>query len=414
MSWKQACMAAAVVAGASITAAHVAPPAAAQQLVEGIAAIVNQDVITTYDVRQRAQLLIASSGIEPSAESLQRAQQQALRDLIDERLQLQAAAEFEIEVTEDQINAALAGIAEESGVAPSALEAQLRAAGIRPATLRDQLRADIAWRRLINGLYGSRVRVSDIEISATQARIAANAERAQYLVSEIFLPAETPQEQADAVSGAQRLLAEMQRGAPFPLVARQFSGSATAAGGGDMGWMAAGELPPELQQVVDQLQPGQVSLPITTRRGIYIIALRDRRAGQPGAAVDRVSLLQVTAPASSRAALERMRGQVTQCPGLASQADSVPGAAIIDLGFQSVAALPEDVRSQIDGVQAGRASPLAAAGSGVSTVVVCSRSAAAGVPSREEIERRLFDEELSMRAQRYLRDLRREASITAP
>ena len=208
-----------------------AAPAVAQNA-EGVAAVVNDHVISTFDVRQRASLLIISAGIERTPEMEQRARQQALRDLVDERLQMEEAAHFDITVTPDSINRRLLDIARQNQTDLDGLAASLARDGISINTLRGQIEADIAWQRLISGLYGSRVRVSDVEIRETQQRIAANATRPQYQISEIFLPAENEQEFTEMEQGAMRLLEQMQRGAPFPLVARQFSQSASAAAGG--------------------------------------------------------------------------------------------------------------------------------------------------------------------------------------
>ncbi len=413
MSWNKAWIALAAISGFAAPLTATISPAQAQ-VSEGIAAIVNENVITTWDVRQRAALLLASADLEPTRENQQRAQAQALRDLIDETLQLQEAARFEIDISDEQIDEEIERIAQQGGATRVQLEQQLIGAGIRPQTLRDQIRAEVAWRRVVNGLYGGRIRISDTEVDATQTRIAASAQQVQYMVSEIFLPAETAEEVAEARANGQILLEEMQRGAPFPLVARQFSAAASAVAGGDMGWISQGELPPELQTVLDRLQPGQVSTPIVTQRGVYILALRERREGLAAGAAT-VSMLRVTAPAASRGALESARLRVTACAGLASVADPVPGADIQDLGFTSENLLAPDVRARIASLQDGQASDVYGEGDNVAMVVLCLRDAtAAGVPSREDIENRLWDEELTMLANRHLRDLRREASITSP
>ena len=88
-------------------------------------------------------------------------------------------------------------------------------------------------------MYGSRVRISEHDVTETQQRIATNARRPQYEISEIFLPAETPEEFNQMEQGAMRLLEQMQQRAPFPMVARQFSQSPSAAAGGDLGWISA-------------------------------------------------------------------------------------------------------------------------------------------------------------------------------
>lgn len=405
MNWKHGLAAAAL-------AAALSTPAAAQ-MAEGVAAIVNDQVISTYDVRQRANLLLASSSIQPTSENLQRAGSQALRDLIDERLQLQEAANFEISATDEQINATLNDIARGNNSTGPDLIRQLGSAGINVSTLRDQIRADISWRRLINGRYGSRVRISDVEVRETLERIADGATRAQFLISEIFLPAQNEQEFAEMEAGAARLLQEMQRGAPFPLVARQFSAAPTAASGGDLGWVGAGELRPEVQATVNSLQPGQVSNPVRTPEGVYLVALRERREGRPAQAPTvRVGLLQVTAPSAQRSELERVRARISSCERIGDSLGGVSGAEVTNLGETAETELSDAVRTQITGLRAGQTSAVTVAGESAAMFVVCAREeTATGLPSRQEIENRLFEQELALLAQRYLRDLRREATI---
>lgn len=385
---------------------------ASAQYAEGVAAVVNDHVISTFDVRQRATLLLVSAGIESTPEMQQRARAQALRDLVDERLQLQEAATFEIAVTPEQIDRRIADIARQNQTTAEGLAESLAQAGVSITTLRGQIEADIAWQRLMSGLYGSRVRISETEIRETQARIAANATRPQYQLSEIFLPAESPQEFTEMEQGAMRLLEQMQRGAPFPLVARQFSQAPSAAAGGDLGWIAAPELAPELQAIAERLQPGQVSLPVRASTGVYIIAMRDRREGAPPGATSIVSLRQISAPAARESALERAQRRINGCGDLDDIVAGIQGATSVDLGQTTESDLAPAIRERIANVQVGRASPVAVSGEFASTIVVCSReTGGGGVPPREEIEGRLREQELTMLSERYLRNLRREATI---
>ncbi len=405
MNLKTATAAAALAAAlAGITA-----PASAQYA-EGVAAIVNDHVISTFDVRQRANLLLVSAGIQSTPEMQERAAAQAMRDLIDERLQLQETAEYEISITPEEVNRRLADIARQNNTDIAGLSQQLSSSGVSISTLRSQIEADIAWSRLIGGLYGSRLRISENEIRETQQRIAANATRPQYQISEIFLPAETPEQFEEMEQGAMRLLQEMQRGAPFPLVARQFSQSPSAAAGGDIGWIASTDLAPELQPIAERLQQGQVSMPVRTPTGVYIIAMRDRRAGADAGATSLVSLRQITAPASSQSALERLQRRVHGCDDL--NVSNVAGANMVDLGQATESDLSPPIRARVSGVEAGAATPVLVDGEQASFLVVCSRqTGGGGIPSRDEIEGRLREAELAMLAERYLRNLRREATI---
>lgn len=406
MNWKQVFAAAAV---ASVLTGAASPASA--QLAEGVAAVVNDHVISTFDVRQRANLLITSAGVQSTPEMQQRARTQALRDLIDERLQILETATYEIAITPQEIDSRLSDIARSNNTDLAGFTQQLTQSGVSISTLRSQIEADIAWNRLISGLYGTRVRVSDVEVRETQERIAANATRPQYQISEIFLPAETEAEFNEMEQGALRLLQEMQRGAPFPAVARQFSRSPSAVAGGDVGWIASVDLAPELQPVADRLEAGQVSLPVRTPTGVYIIAMRDRRAGADPGASSTISLRQVSAPAARQSAVERLQRR-GGCSDLDSQVASIEGGVVVDLGEARETDLSPAIRARVTGVAAGAATPVVVEGETANTIFVCGRQTGGGaVPARSEIESRLREQELALLSERYLRNLRREATI---
>lgn len=152
----------AVAALAAATLGLIAPVQA--QNAEGVAAVVNDRPISTFDVRQRATMLLMFANLQSTPELLQRARAQALRDLVDERLQLDEAAKFEITVTSDAIDRRMNEMASRGETSLPQLVSQLASRGVSIATLRNQLEAEIAWSRLIAGMYGSRVRVSETEI----------------------------------------------------------------------------------------------------------------------------------------------------------------------------------------------------------------------------------------------------------
>ena len=380
----------------------------------GVAAIVNDEVVSTYDVNQRAALLVAGSGIEPSRETMDRARAQSLRDLVDERLQMQEAREKKVKVDPADVDRSLGDIARQNGANADTLAAQLGASGISIQTLRTQIESDIAWRRLVGGRFGSRIRISKIQIDDALARITANAAKPQALVSEILIAAETEADFVQADATAARLLQEIRNGAPFQSVARQFSSASSAASGGDLGWLAQGELRTELQGIVDQLQPGQVSRSVHGSGGVYILAVRDKRAGVERASVTKIVLRQVTAPKQTRAQFERVLRRIPGCVGLEPAIAPINGATVTDLGEATESELSAEVRGHIEGVHDGAASQIydTPDGTALTALVVCARqSAGGGVPTRDEVENRLYEQELTMLSQRYLRNLRRDSTI---
>jgi peptidyl-prolyl cis-trans isomerase SurA len=125
-----------------------------------------------------------------------------------------------------------------------------------------------------------------------------------------------------------------------------------------------------------------------------------------------VSLRQITAPVARRAALERAQRRIQGCDDLARATAGVEGANVIDLGQTSEADLSPTIRDRITNVQSGSASSVDVAGDLASTIVVCSRATGGGgVPTRDEIENRLRNQEINMLAERYIRNLRRDATI---
>ncbi|MGE3302484.1 MAG: peptidylprolyl isomerase [Hyphomonadaceae bacterium] len=389
------------------------PPAAPQQQGEGIAAVVNDQVISTFDVSQRSALILISAGIPPTTEALRQVRPQALRALVDDRLQLQEAKDHDIKVEAREIDAALADIARSNNTSVDQLQRQLGASGIAVTTLRGQLESALAWRRLVNARYASRVRISNRQVQDTLSRIAANASKPQYNISLILLPADTPAEIADATAAAQRLMEEISKGANFQLVARQFSGAPSAAAGGDLGWLAQGELKPDaLQAAVDRGRPGQLIGPVAAPGGVYIVALRDKRDGVDAKTATRVTLKQIAAASNQRALVDRVRRKVRGCDGVDAAVSGEAGVTATDLGEVNESQLDDEMRQHVSETGVGQASTVFEADGKARSLVVCARDTAGGaIPSRDEIEQRLFEDELALQSQRYLRNLRRESTI---
>lgn len=416
--------AAAMALSASPAAAQTKLPAlpkAPAGVTEGIAAVVNDDVVSTVDVRNRAVFILASAGAPITTEAIERARPQAMRTLVDEHLQIQEAKENKITIEEKEVDAALSSIAERNGGSIADLANELGQAGIPISTLRAQIRADIAWRRLVNGRLGSQVRVTDGQVEDTMDRIVASSAKPQMLVSEIILPAETEQERAEARAGAVQLLAQLretpqeQHEQVFALAARQYSASSTSSTGGDLGWVSAGEIRKELESALENMQPGQMSEPIETENGVHLLELRERRPGVDRRRTTRFNLKQVTAPVSAAPALERVRKRIDGCSNAARATGGVNGAKVVDLGDVAQADLSDIMAEAVDKLTQGQTSEVLTIGQTSSVLVVCSRAAEGeGLPTREEIENRLFDQELAMLSQRYLRNLRRESTVITP
>ncbi|NBC21761.1 MAG: peptidylprolyl isomerase [Alphaproteobacteria bacterium] len=377
---------------------------------EGIAAIVNDTPISYSDVRERARLLLMSFGSQPNQEQIQQITGQALEQLIDEKLQLQEAAEYEVEVASEDIDSAIQDMARQSGATRDQLVQQLLAAGVNPSSLEQQMRADIAWRRVMSGLYGSRIRISENQVDERLQQLRTSSSETQYRISEIFLYAPDASSQAQALEAAASIRAQLEQGAPFEMAAQRFSSSPTAATGGDMGWVTLEDIDPALAEAVSEMEGPGLSEPIAAGEGVYLLAVRNRRAPQDVQSV--VSLTRLASQTGEREALVDAMDRISGCDDIETVARETDGLSAASLGRIALSELSEDAADRIAATATGEATDIFETGGRLSVMYVCERGESGGnLPGPDQVENQLFGQQLSMISERALRNLRREATI---
>ena len=392
------------------------PPSQAQNTLRA-AAVVNDEVVSMLDLSMRTRLALLSAGLEVTRENFERLQPQVLRTLVDERLQMQEANRLNLSVDDQEVQRAFGQLAAQNRMEPGTFVDFLNRNSVLPTILFDQIRSGLTWNLLLNRRLRPEVDISDDEVDQQVARLQAASGNPQHRVYEIFLAVDNVLQEEEALETAQRLITELRGGAKFTAVARQVSQAPTASVGGDLGWIDASQLPPEVANVVQTMQPGQLSAPIATIGGVYIVAVRDRRervTGEPTVDLRQV-LFGVPAGASAQAVqqataqAEQTRQQIRSCDDAERLAVEmgVPGKG--DLGSVQLSELPAELRQVVSGLEIGQASPPLRLSGGVGLLVVCSRDD--GTINRNQVYESLVDQRLSMLARRYLRDLRRQANV---
>lgn len=395
--------------GTTRSAADIAPQIPTG-VAEGVAAIVNDDVISTYDVKQRMLLMLMSTRVRPTKENLIRFQQQAMRSLVDDHLKLQEAKKYEIEITKDDVDQEMLQLAQQNGVTVASIKNDLSKAGISVHTLKEQMKADLAWQYLVRGKYSTRLRVSNNQLQQEKKRAAANLSKPQYQVSEILLESPSEKDDPQIYAGGLSLIKQMQKGAPFQAVAQQFSAAPSAAKGGDMGWIHAGDLPKEVRTVLQKMKVGSLSSPIKVPGGFYIIALRDKREG--GAPM-QASFRQIVAPKDKKQAMVAYLETVNTCKAADDITKSVPGALVNPFEKVKLDDLAPAFREILDTLAPNQWSQPVDSPNGAVSVMLCSKgyTEGSGMPSDDEIENRIINKRITMLARRYLRDLRRDSTV---
>ncbi|MEM9234024.1 MAG: peptidylprolyl isomerase [Pseudomonadota bacterium] len=390
-------------------------PAVAQPVGERVAAVVNDYPISTFDVRQRMRLMMITQGIgELPEEAIPQFQQQAMRDLIEERLKLQEAERWELEIPDDAIDEEIALIAASGGGGIESLTRDLALQGVDISTLREKVRADQAWEQLVRGRYGSRISVTDDEVKDMMDEMLATATEDQYLISEICLPVSAPSEQEQMYNIGMQMIDQMRQGAPFRALAQQYSACPSAARGGDLGWLKASDLDPDLAAVVTRLGAGNVSRPVPQQGMLKMLAVRQTRAaaaaGEPGYAV-----VYAGAPATMdadvvEAALDRLP-RTNACNGENLSTDLGPGIGVAALPMLRQSEFETVFHDVLAGLEEGDMSEIIVSEGVYHRIILCEKDAGYGLPPRRSVENRLRAEELDLISRRYLRDVERDSAV---
>lgn len=389
------------------------------QLGEGILVSVNNDMVTSYDLKQRMLLLIVTSGVQVTQENYQAVQQQAINSLIEERLQGQEMDHWKVKVSDDDIQQEIERMASQSNLTGEQLLAELKKVGIEPDTLKAQVRAESGWSSLVGGRYHSNANVGKAQIDATMDKIIAEGQKPQYLVAEIFLDPVAAGSMERAQQGAQQLYSQLsQKVAPFQAVARQFSNAPSAAQGGDAGWLVSGSLDPAVEAALQAAQPGEMLPPITTKDGVYIYLLRQKTDGHADL-VEHLKQAAVTLPANAsptqvataQAELTSFRAKNDTCDAV-DAAKSSSGVHVMDLGETELSSLVPTYADALRPLKEDQATGVLRNSQSMNVVYVCGRRLAGeNAMTREQVESQLVNQRLSMLGRRYLRELRSAATI---
>lgn len=396
-----------------------------------IAAVVNEDAISDFDLDARIQLIAFTANLRDSTEILRRMMPDILRTLIDEQLKIQEAARLEIKIEEEELEAAKRRIESRNGIPDGGLNDTLAREGIPPSTVVTQIHAALAWEKIVRRRVYPRIIISEDEVDEQMARLQQFEGAPEYLLSEIFLAVEDPNhedavlqtiKQAAEEARAEASSSEANAEVKFPRLARQFSQGVTALSGGDLGWIRQGQLEPELDRVVLQMEAGAISDPIRSEEGYHVLWLRDqRRIGKTGE-LDTVSLSQILFPLQPNAEPNDVNATITKaqneraslsgCVAMNRLAEVMGTPLSGSLGTVQLSQLVQKLRDTVRDLPIGVPSEPIQTKAGIHLLMVCDRPDSTGpVNDRQQVQLNLTMEKLDLLTRRYLRDLRRTAFV---
>jgi len=389
-----------------------------------VVARVNDDAITDFDLQQRVLFAIRTTGLQDTPDLRQRMATQILRQMIDERLQIQDAKKLGLKATDSEMQQRFNDIERAAGMSRGQFRQYLQSVGVPFDIAVQQIEAQIAWTKIMRRKVRPQVDVSEAEIDDALNRMRANIGKTESRVAEIFVPVDRADLADDAKRSADRIMDQLRRGAPFGAVAQQFSQGATASAGGEIGWILPGTLDPALDRAIERLQVRAYSEPIRSTAGWHILYVIDRRSFAATRPDDmRLNLTQMTLPLPVNATPEEVSKATTEaqkamtgvrgCTDLHARARELKGATSGDLNgirvgdLQANRQMYEDLPKLSIG---GTAGPFRVA-EGLQVVALCGKSGGEGLPTRDAISQQLLLQKLESAGRRYMRDLRRVATV---
>ena len=401
------------------------PAEAGAQTVQRIAAIVNDEVISAYDLETRMKLVLFSTRLPDTPEVRQRINAQVLRALVDEKLQMQEAKRRNISVSQRDLRRAMTNVEKQNGIPAGKLDDFLNRNGVPKDLMIEQLRASIAWSKLLGRRLRPRITIGEDEIDEVIERIKTRQGQTEYRLAEIVLSVDSPDQETTVQNTAARIVEQITKGARFSAIARQFSESPTAAVGGDLGWIHEAELDSTLREVVPQMSRGSLTDPIKTVSGYRILMLQStRKIAQDTSNPETVELRQIFLPVRGNVGKIGLDSQIdlartvaetaSTCDDFSELSKEVGSPRPAGLGSFETEKLAPAIRSVVKDLPEGKVSPPVSLPDGVLILMVCKRTGGATeikLPPRNDVADQLLKERLSLMARRYLRDIRLSAVV---
>ena len=279
-----------LILGAALTASTAF---AAPQVVDKVAAIVNNGVVLESDVAGMMQSV--------KGQARQAGQQlpdditlrhQVIERLVMDNILLQMAKQSGIQISDAQLEQAIANIAAQNRMSVAELRNRLAHDGMNYATYREQIRKEMLTSEVRNNEVRRRVSILPQEVDSLATQMAAQNDAGTELnISHILLPlSENPSQQEvdDQEALARQLLEEARNGADFGKLAITYSADPQALKGGNMGWGRIQELPSLFAQALITAKKGDIIGPIRSGVGFHILRINDMRGGSKSISVTEV------------------------------------------------------------------------------------------------------------------------------
>lgn len=243
------------------------------QVIERVVAVVNEDAIFLSELRRRAapfldRIMQAPSQAQQMA-AIEQLYGELLERMIQEELFIQAAERMSVSVSRAEVDRAIGNVQRQSGLADAEFWQAVAGQGFTEPQYRSDVRRQLLRLKVLNQRARGRVNITEVQVRERYDMQVARARRtSQFSAAQVFV--EVRGEGATAVARARQ---EAQRIRDGIVDADDF----WAQGGMDLGTLSQGDLPPQLEDALMQLEPEQISQPVRGPAGFHVFLLRSRQ-----------------------------------------------------------------------------------------------------------------------------------------
>jgi len=252
------------------------------ETVSRIAAVVNGDIITTYELDQALEAQLAKGAKQPTPAQVGALRKELLSRLIEEELVQQRIRALKLQVSDEEVENAILDVQKQSQLTREQLEQAVQGQGLTFAAYRENLRKQILRYKLVGQEVRSKVDVSEREIrDYYRAHLEEYRLAPTVTLSAITFPVPEKAGSAERESiraAAREALSRLGQGAAVDQVAASYSNSFGATGGA-LGRFSEGELSPELATAVAGIEKGGLGSLAETEKAIIVLKVDDRSPG---------------------------------------------------------------------------------------------------------------------------------------
>lgn len=389
-----------------------------------IVAVVNDDVITSLDLKERMRLVIAMTGREPTPDVMAKVRKKVLRTLVDESLKIQEAERFSIMVGQDDIDGAIGRIERAQKKQPGSMEAFVERKGASADALRQQIKGEVAWTKLLSRKVRRNVKIADDEVFRAQQRLASGKKIEELQIASVILPVTDPTKKQEIFAVAADIRSQLLAGRNANELLKGYKERATIEFG-PITWVQREMVHPSIGNALSGLDVGQISNPVETPSGYQIVRLLDKRVrstapkGNAEVALKQIVLKLDDSDSNYEVGVMMdVAKSVAKYPGSCMQkgiagVESFEGLDInVNYIRTTLSNMSPQIRPMVEQLHVTQITEPFAAPDGIHMLMMCERiDMPAPLPDRAEVRQRLFEEKLDLEAEKYLRGLRREAFI---